>query len=400
MAVINRQLEIRFPNNDYNTITAKNIVSESMVIQRSICDDNFKLGGCIASSFEIQLIGISPYILDGKRIQAVLLEYTDEEVVTLTPSETLYPAEDLHPGRTTGEPIETPLFTGTIDSAVRQKNRQIIKITAYDDIYTIMQMNVYTWFAQRAYYASGEILATIIENLFEVPFQDRIPYLTRWQSTNTNTNYNTVTQLSNALVQANYEASVIASEVLRSANELMGVFGYITGSGRYTTISLAKSKTYNIDTFVDLEFEEYKTAEIDIVSFTYNGGERFNMARASKTNCCYLSEDNVITNCIANRSNVKTLVTKLTQGVGGIADGSCYMYTPFTLILYKDMLPTGIGLGSKVHINTGSTAQDDIKSIDSIIFAEKITGIQALKYEFSATGDKILGGCDTLAGSD
>lgn len=400
MAVIDRQLEIRFPNGDRDTITANNIVAESMTLTRSICDDNLKLGGCIASCFELELIGISPYTIDGKRIQAVLLEYTDEEAVTLIPSDTLFPAGDLHPGRTTGEPIETPLFTGTIDSAIRQKNRQIIKITAYDDIYTIMQMNVYTWLSQRAYYASGELLATIIENLFEVPLQDRIPYLTRWQGTDTNNNYNTVTNLSNALVKENYSSSVIASEVLRSANELMGVFGYITGSGRYTTISLAKSKAYNIDTFVDLEFEEYKTAEIDIVSFTYNGGERFNMARASKTNCCYLSEDNVIINCTANRDSVKTLVTKLTQGVGGIADGSCYMYTPFTLTLYKDMLPTGIGLGSRVHINTGSTAQDDIKSIDSIIFAEKITGIQALKYEFSATGDKILGGCDTLAGSD
>lgn len=398
MAVIDRQLEIRFPNSDRETITGNNIISESMAIQRSICDDEFKLGGCIASSFEIQLIGISPYTLEGKRIQAVLLEYTDEKTIPLVPSDTLFPSDTLYPGRTTDEPTEEILFTGTIDSLQRQQNRQILKLIAYDDIYTVMQKNVYTWLWQRAYYASGEILATIIETLFDVALQNKVPYKIRWQSFGKNNNYNTATQLSSALVDENYKNNITACEVLRSANELMGCFGYITADGYYTTLSLTKSETYNIERFESLEFEEYETAPIDIVSFTYDSDDTVHLARASNTQCCYRSEDNVITNCTNDKQNALELVTNLTQGAGGLTDGGYYCYRPFTLTTYREMLPKGIGLGSRVHIITGSTAIDDVRSVDSIIFAERITGIRALKYELSATGERVLGGYDTMAG--
>ena len=45
MAVVYRELEIRFPNGDYHTITGSNIMAESMTITKSICDGNLKLGG-------------------------------------------------------------------------------------------------------------------------------------------------------------------------------------------------------------------------------------------------------------------------------------------------------------------------------------------------------------------
>jgi hypothetical protein len=397
MAVIDRRLELRFPNNDHETITGHNIIAESMVLTRSICDDEFRLGGCIATSFELQLIDVSPYTLDGKRIQAVLLEYTDDKTVPLIPNDTLYPSDTLYPGRTADEPTEEIIFTGTIDSLKRQQHRQVLKLIAYDDIYTIMQKNVYTWLWQRAYYAKGEKLATVIETLFDVALQNKIPYKTRWQTFGNNTNYNTATQLSHTLVDECYKNNITACEVLRSANELMGCFGYITGDGYYNTLRLAKDKVYNIERFESLEFEEYETAEIDIVSFTYNNDDTAFLARKSSTNSCYRSEDNVITNCTRNKSEVLPLLKKLTQGSGGLADGAYYSYRPFTLTAYKETLPKGIGLGSRVHIITGSTAIDDIRSVDSIVLAEKITGIRTLKYELSAEGEKILGGYDENA---
>ena len=177
----------------------------------------------------------------------------------------------------------------------------------------------------------------------------------------------------------------------------MGCFGYITGDGYYNTLSLANSKAYTIERFESLDFEEYETAQIDIVSFTYNRNDTTYLARPSNTQCCYKSEDNVITNCTKEKENALTLVKKLTQGAGGLADGGCYSFRPFTLTAYKEMLPNGIGLGSRVHIVTGSNAVDDFKSIDSIILAEKITGIRALKYEFSASGERVLGGYDSYA---
>ena len=67
MAVVYRELEIRFPNGDYHTIIGSNIMAESMIITKSICDGNLKLGGCIATQFELQLIDISPDMVQGKK---------------------------------------------------------------------------------------------------------------------------------------------------------------------------------------------------------------------------------------------------------------------------------------------------------------------------------------------
>ena len=76
MAIIYRELEIRFPNGDYQTITGSNILSESMTITKSICDDGLKLGGCIATQFELQVIGINPDNPSGNAV----LEHEQEDV--------------------------------------------------------------------------------------------------------------------------------------------------------------------------------------------------------------------------------------------------------------------------------------------------------------------------------
>ena len=93
--IIYRELEIRFPNGEAETIKGNNIISESMTITRSICDGNLKLGGCISTQFELQLIGISPDKVQGRKIQAVFLEYSDEHFEVLYPSEDLIPSDDL-----------------------------------------------------------------------------------------------------------------------------------------------------------------------------------------------------------------------------------------------------------------------------------------------------------------
>ena len=91
MAIIYRELEIRFPNGDYQTITGSNILSERMTITKSICDDGLKLGGCIATQFELQVIGINPDKIQGKKIQAVFLEYSDQTRHILHPRNDLIP---------------------------------------------------------------------------------------------------------------------------------------------------------------------------------------------------------------------------------------------------------------------------------------------------------------------
>lgn len=52
------------------------------------------------------------------------------------------------------------------------------------------------------------------------------------------------------------------------------MFGYVMYDGRYNTLSLVGQEAVQIDKWIDLDFEEYTTAQIDIISFTYNDSGR------------------------------------------------------------------------------------------------------------------------------
>lgn len=401
MAIIYRELEIRFPNGDYQTITGSNILSESMTLTRSICDDgNLKLGGCIATQFELQLIGIQPDKVQGKKIQAVLLEYSDQHYEVLYPRDNLIPSDSLIPdGHYSYNCTERIMFTGYVDKAARQKNRQIVNITAYDDLYRLGCQNVAIWFSQFAQYSGNAYIMTLLESLFtsQIGYDEQVnpngmQWILRWQVSAENDNYTRPLSLSKNLAETLYKGDILAVDILKAANELMGLFGYITPEGEYTTMSVVDKLPVTITRWIDLEFEEYTTEQIDIVSFDYYDSRKMIFGRSSSTNSCYYSDDNILTRCSTNYDTVKNLIRNVTNA--GKLSGNEYKYRPFKLTTIDKILPSGVGLGSRVHIATG---ENDMPWVDSFVFQEKITGIQSLKYELSAEGDRILSGYDNLS---
>lgn len=124
-------------------IGSKNIIADSFELKQSICDDGeFTLGGCIAGQLTIQIIGIEQ-ALNNKRINVFIRQtYSKGD---LLPADSLYPADTLFPGAQT-ETIEKPIFSGTINSSLRQKNRAVKEIIAYDDIYIMSQIKCKNWF--------------------------------------------------------------------------------------------------------------------------------------------------------------------------------------------------------------------------------------------------------------
>ena len=412
--IIYRELEIRFPNGDNETIKGNNIIAESMSITRSICDGNLKLGGCIATLFEIQFTGIRPDAVQGKKIQAVLLEYSDEHFEVLYPSDTLIPSDNLIPdGRYSYNCTERVIFTGYIDTARREKNRQIVSVTAFDDLvpdgrltYNCTERIIFTGYVDRAARQKNRQIVNITayDDLYRLGCQNvaqanpnGMQWILRWQTSAENNNYTRPLSLSKNLVETLYKGDILAVDILKAANELMGLFGYITPEGKYTTMSIVEELPVTISRWIDLEFEEYNTEQIDIVSFDYYDSRKMIFGRSSSTNSCYYSDDNILTRCSTNYDNVKNLIKNVANAgkltVGNINNVG-YKYRPFKLTTIDKLLPSGVGLGSRVHIATG---ESDMPWVNSFVFQEKITGIQSLKYELSAEGDRILSGYDNLS---
>lgn len=59
--------------------------------------------------------------------------------------------------------VERPLFYGTIDSSLRQKNRNVKEIIAYDDIYLLSQIKCKSWLTGYIGYTSEITLGKLIK---------------------------------------------------------------------------------------------------------------------------------------------------------------------------------------------------------------------------------------------
>lgn len=119
-----REIIIRFPDANEGEIAeigSDNIIADSFELTNSICDESdFRLGGCIASQMSVKVIGIEQE-LNNKRINVFLRQ--GYSMGYLYPSDDLFPSDDLYPTTRKGS-IEVQLFSGTIDSSLRQKTAQ------------------------------------------------------------------------------------------------------------------------------------------------------------------------------------------------------------------------------------------------------------------------------------
>lgn len=117
---VHKNLLLYFPELDLE-IKNQQIYEESMYLRESIFEKkSIEFVGCIASVFMIDVNGLQNDI-KGKVITVSIT--TDESV---------------------DEPIT--LFNGIVDSAVRQDNKRIKKITAYDCLYTKGNTEVAAWY--------------------------------------------------------------------------------------------------------------------------------------------------------------------------------------------------------------------------------------------------------------
>ena len=324
------------------------------------------------------------YDLTGQTVE-VWLNVTCKNILNgyLYPANDLYPSDDLFPMCVSTSTTAYLLFTGTIESAYRQKNRSIKEIIAYDRLY-YDNRRILTYFSQLAQYsptASLDSIRTHIEeNVFGV--------------SNTNTSISGLNMFNSSQslsLDVNHvkdvaPADIMAIDLLKDYAELNAAFVRADNRNRIKFSQLSSADTASIPYYSSLEWDEFETAAINIADFVYNGQSKnravWGTADAQVDLPSHYVSENIITWCC---SNPNTIISYFKNNGVPFYSPSTYRYRPYRAKLFDFWW---LEPGDKVTIQTGA---DDTPSITSYVFNMTISGITNIKTEISAEGKRTLG---------
>lgn len=397
---IHREIIIRFPNaaeGEISEIGSSNIIADSFELKHSICDEKeFVLGGCIAGQLTIQVVGIEQ-ALNNKRINVFIRQtYSTGE---LYPSDTLYPSDDLFPGPQKAT-IETQIFSGTIDSSLRQKNRSVKEIIAYDDMYLMSQTKCATWFLGYVEHIKKNkslrtLIHTALDHFEELTGADVMKLVNESDVFITNGfNDSKVLKMDLDTAKSVVKDNMVVTDLLKAFCELNSYFAIINPKGKLvftklfrSSISATEKKPVDeeINAYADLSFEEYITRPINRIRFKFNKDQNCDYGFSTDQQSWYIS-DNVITSCC---SDVSEFVNAFYQNNNGTVLNyifyDLYSYRPFSADVFARWW---LEPGDKVKIKTG---YDDTETIESFVFERTIKGINGMRVTLKAQGTEFIG---------
>ena len=297
----------------WNAIPMSNIVSESLTLKESLMSsNNIEFVGCIASEFSLDIYDVAVNLKNKLIAVSICANNTDT----------------------------IRLFNGIVDSCVRQSNRKLQRITAYDALYTKGQIDVADWYNGLFAEAESITLGELRSSLFT--------YLD-WEQENVEL------PCDNIVIHKQYEPqSLQALVVLKSICQLNGCFGVVsrqnkftyrfinTGEeGLYPSITLYPSldlyprsgsggggemTTTTVGYYKSVAYEDWAVNAITKVTIRDNESDTSPAIAGEGTNN-YIVQGNMFAYKLDAQS--RTLIaTKLLDRVGG------FVYTPFTAVNY------------------------------------------------------------------
>ncbi|MCH5298006.1 MAG: hypothetical protein J1E85_10115 [Ruminococcus sp.] len=382
--ITERKLSLVF---DDFTIGSDNIVAESFELDNSILDqDEFKLGGCIASQMNISVYDVEND-LTGKKFKL----YIDMSYNTnvLYPSENLLPSENQYP-LTTIKSCKYCLFTGFVYSAKRQNNRHIRDIIAFDDMYKLSQIyckyNFYNYVYHR--YSDSAVKQTItVGDLMKAIFD--------WsdvkaQSFGINNFFNLTKELNfdYKLIESTINEKITLIDLLSACCELNACFAIVDRDGLIvfktlydTSASLETHTRANISTYSNLSFEDYTMKPITMISFPYNNNKVFKYGSSEKYS--YYNSDNIVTRCC---TDIRAIVTAFSDNAShNYIFNNVYSYRPYSADIFGRWW---IEAGDFVSI---PTTYDDVKTVNSFVLSRTLKGINGMTCTIEAKGVEYLG---------
>lgn len=376
-------------NNSDLHIYNSNIVSESMKIEQSVCDEaDIKFGGAISSSFEIDVFGVPD--LTGKRIKVTI---TQSVAIPLYPG-MAYPNENIYPGRKVlSETFK--VFTGNVFSCKFNKNHITRKIVAYDDLYWIGNVNCAEWY-DSVHRQTVETPYTLVESLRKALCRK----------------YGIVEQYPDDVLPTDNiyiekaDGKITVNEVLRCICEMSGVFCFLNGDGKleYHTISENENSTniqkpstesYNFN-YSDCSYEEYQRQLAGMYHRAQDGTVNWFGWDNPSSPEMYFLEDNTIVDAYGG-------YTSWSEQIGREEDGvqiwqkiyNNLNFTPYRPMTLKTPCRLWVQLGDKITFKVhsyemnGDLLTSTEKEITSYVLSRRITGIQALNDEFTANAENV-----------
>ncbi|MCM1219825.1 MAG: hypothetical protein NC548_35590 [Lachnospiraceae bacterium] len=364
-----KRITLYFPELDI-TIGRGRFYQESMSLSEQLVDSqSIEFVGCISSKFKIQVHNLKEDI-KGKKI-----------VVTI------------HTDDTEDEPI--PLFSGIVDSAMKQSNKRIKEITAYDELYTRGNAEVTPWYKSLVFPAT---LKQIRDSLFD---------------------YIGLTQVEISLpndditIDKQYAPkSLQALSVIKSICQINGAFGIINRQGHFEYRILGKIEdsglypgfypgadafpgistgALGLDDISPEEFpfyrtvqnEEFKVKPVDKITIRQSEDEDGVTYGSGDNN--YIIQGNMFTYGISADA-LSIVAANIYPNVQG------FSYYPFrSENSGLPYLECGLDAASYMMIDWEKTENSNnvvYKQENFYILNRELTGIQALKDSYSAQGEE------------
>lgn len=315
------------------TITNSNIVSESMSIKESLCDDeNIKFGSCNSTSFEITVAKITEDLI-GKEIQPKLLVDSDT--------------------------TELPLGLFTVESSKKEVGRPFRKITAYDRMKKL-SVDVSEWYRGLEFPVTVKALRDgLCGNVGLEQVETTLPFDSM--------------EINKTLDD---DGTINGLDLMQGICELNGCFGNISRDGKFEYVYLSTGDP--VDTLNGIlksypQCEDYKASAINGVTIKFTDSD-ITYQSTSHTNP-YIITDNYL---IADKTEEELI--SIANTIAGKING----------ISYRPAAIESVGqpyfdLGDKVSFN------DESGNLDTTyILKRKINGIQALTDSIEASGEEYI----------
>lgn len=335
--------------------TNSDICEESLIIEDSLCsEENLMFGACEAKCLKVRVIDKNISLKN--QILTVTIKCNLRDTLIDSDGDSIINHDGDVIATTADAETDIKLGVFAVFSAEPSNDRSWIDIVAYDQMYTLLNADLSSWYNQLNFPMTVKQLRDSLFNGLQIS-----------QVTTTLVNDSFVVE-GGFLVDGQLSGKTVVEAIC----ELNGVFGHFTPDNEFEFIDVTNTESVTLDHYVDGTgiYSSYATNPISKI--VARSSEDDVGTSVGSGNNVYILENNPL---IFGKEGTPELTAALTNLFNKI---KVITFRPFEVETYGNpMLP----VGSKIVIPTR-----DI-TIYSIVMTKVMRGIQALRDKMSASGD-------------